>query len=773
MKKAMSFLLSLVILMSMLGCSNSDVEGYTITLELNGGTGDSSIVAEYGTEITEPTPTKEGYTFGGWYIDTDFTAGYVFGKMPSGNLTLYAKWLEETFTITLELNGGTGDSSIIEETGTEITEPIPTKEEYIFGGWYIDSEYVTAYVFNTMPSTDIILYAKWVVASNTVTITLQLNGGTGDSSIVEEIEAEITEPIPTKEEYIFGGWYIDEEYTTEYIFDTMPSEALTLYAKWNAMGYNVILSANIEQITPILVIGEIVEGMQTYTITASNVEGYVFKYWKILNTADIVSFDLSFVYTPTVDVALEAVYEENVSAGEPTLFYETSFEDGAKGSYAAGLLTLSDKSWSFVDALVGSLATDLSVSGNSVRIRDGYIETKFAIQDIAQVIFYAGTYGSDSDATVTFQISVDGTTWVTVDTFTSTGTFEEHNYVFDDAMFTSLSLNSDNSYFMKIISSSEGRTNIDDFQVYTGEGQLIDDTPLYTISFTNDMEYSYLIDETVDLTDCVATHTTNGPTTCDLIGMVDSSIAGVYEVTFYKIDENGNTASETISITIISVDTTDYLSMDLASYYDDAEGLYGSSLMDALNIILNNGFNGVTYGEARYILDESDQDPNNPNKLILVYLGTSINNTWDSGATWNREHVWPQSLLGVSANNGEVNVASDLYNLMPANPGENSSRGNSPYSAMGLGYEPRDEVKGDVARALFYMMIMYDELNLVNTAPGVYEMGYLNELLQWHLDDPVDEFEMNRLEVIYSEQNNRNPFVDYPHLVELIWFYEE
>jgi endonuclease I len=66
---------------------------------------------------------------------------------------------------------------------------------------------------------------------------------------------------------------------------------------------------------------------------------------------------------------------------------------------------------------------------------------------------------------------------------------------------------------------------------------------------------------------------------------------------------------------------------------------------------------------------------------------------------------------------------------------------------------------------------MYEELNLVDYAPSIYEMGYISELLQWHLDDPVDDYELNRLEVIYGEQNNRNPFVDYPHLAELIWFY--
>ena len=429
--------------------------------------------------------------------------------------------------------------------------------------------------------------------------------------------------------------------------------------------------------------------------------------------------------------------------------------------------------WTFNDALIGSLATDLSVSGKSVRIRDGFIETEFSINDIAQVIFYAGTYGNDSDGLVTFQMSVDGSTWVTIDTFTSTGTLEEFNYVFDDTMFNSLSLDANDSYYFKIISSNTGRTNIDDFKIYTGEGTVIDDTPLYSISFTEDMVYTYFVDDIVDLEECVATHPTMGATTCDIAGTVDSSIAGTYEVTYSKTDEFGNTATEVITIAIISEDYADYLVLDLMTYYDDAEGLFGNELIEALHIIVNDGFSGVTYGDVRYILDETDEDPNNSSNLILVYLGTSVPGVWQDGDVWNREHVWPQSLLGESADNGTVNSASDLYNLMPADPGMNSSRGNNPYSEMGLGFEPRDEVKGDIARALFYMMIMYEELDLVNTAPGIHEMAYLDELLQWHYQDPVDDFELARLEIIFGSQHNRNPFVDYPHLVSLIWFYSE
>lgn len=237
---------------------------------------------------------------------------------------------------------------------------------------------------------------------------------------------------------------------------------------------------------------------------------------------------------------------------------------------------------------------------------------------------------------------------------------------------------------------------------------------------------------------------------------IDMDTYGVKEI---FIEYGNYTASFTIQVNL----QADYL---------EAMDLTGLNLFNKLHQIVNLNFDGVSYGDARYILDETDRDPNNSSKVIQVYTGLSVSAEWScaTAATcnWNREHVWPQSDMPVSASNSTTNMASDLHNLKPADYYENSSRGDSWFGPGG--YIPRDEVKGDIARILFYMVIMYDELTLNDGySSGSYTMGYFSTLLQWNELDPVDDFEMNRNNVIESYQGNRNPFIDYPEFVNLIW----
>jgi endonuclease I len=271
---------------------------------------------------------------------------------------------------------------------------------------------------------------------------------------------------------------------------------------------------------------------------------------------------------------------------------------------------------------------------------------------------------------------------------------------------------------------------------------------------------------------CTADDDVDGSVSCSTSGTVNTSVIGEYTITYTASDSSGNIASHD-EVFVVLHDAT-LLNIDMDSYYDSAEGLYGDELLLALRDILNTGVTLQTYGDSRYILDETNADPLISGNLILIYLGTSVSGVWDGGITWNREHIWPQSLLGVEAVNEVANEASDLHNLYPADPSTNSSRGNKYFADTTTteSYAPRAAVHGDIARALFYMVVMYDQYTLVDGLPDVYEMGDRATLLQWYYDDTVDSFEETRNDVIYSYQNNRNPFVDYPHLLELIYYTE-
>lgn len=224
-------------------------------------------------------------------------------------------------------------------------------------------------------------------------------------------------------------------------------------------------------------------------------------------------------------------------------------------------------------------------------------------------------------------------------------------------------------------------------------------------------------------------------------------------------------------------------------YYDEADGLVNDDLKLALHNIIDNHVE-YSYNNLRdFILKATDEDPDNSNNVILLYTGRSqAKNTFGGDPNeWNREHVWAKSHGGFG---NTPPAGTDAHHIRPTDVSVNGARGNLDFDMGGTplpeapgckkdgdSFEPRDEVKGDVARMLFYMAVRYDgsdgvaDLKLVdhvNTYPNP-EHGKLQKLLDWHLTDPPDEFELNRHEVIYSYQQNRNPFIDHPEYVELIW----
>jgi endonuclease I len=198
-------------------------------------------------------------------------------------------------------------------------------------------------------------------------------------------------------------------------------------------------------------------------------------------------------------------------------------------------------------------------------------------------------------------------------------------------------------------------------------------------------------------------------------------------------------------------------------YYDDAIGLTGEQLKTALHNIIKN-HTEYPYSQTDELLMETDEDPNNSNNVILLYKGTSqAKSTFGGGSNdWNREHVWAKSHgdFGDSPPCG-----TDLHHMKPEDASVNSDRGNKDFDNGGVqhpeatgcyydsdSWEPRDEVKGDVARMIFYMAVRYEGDNgepdlevvdWVNSAPEP-EHGKFSALFEWNTFDPPDDFEINR-----------------------------
>ncbi|MCA9310980.1 MAG: hypothetical protein KDA21_07230, partial [Phycisphaerales bacterium] len=115
------------------------------------------------------------------------------------------------------------------------------------------------------------------------------------------------------------------------------------------------------------------------------------------------------------------------------------------------------------------------------------------------------------------------------------------------------------------------------------------------------------------------------------------------------------------------------------SYYAGATGT-GATLKAQLTAAMSAGHIQRSYGDFRYSAAIHDADPNVPGKVLLCYNRASVNAGWDNGITWNREHVWPQSLQPGDASNSSKGNLGDPHALRPCNPSINSSRGNKPFA---------------------------------------------------------------------------------------------
>ncbi|MDR2711552.1 MAG: InlB B-repeat-containing protein, partial [Clostridiales bacterium] len=213
---------------------------HTVTFDSKGGSAIPDQLVDHDNEATEPTePTKDGYAFAGWYTEEECTDVYDFETPVTDDLTLYAKWIK-TYKVTFDCDGGTPEPPVqVVLEGEKANEPAAlTKTDYTFGGWYTDGTFTVIYDFDTAVTGDIVIYAKWVTAAISHTVTFK----DGDTTlyirtVIDGGKVIKPYPNPTKTGYAFVNWYTDEDCTVLYDFDTLVTDDFTLYAKWQINTY--------------------------------------------------------------------------------------------------------------------------------------------------------------------------------------------------------------------------------------------------------------------------------------------------------------------------------------------------------------------------------------------------------------------------------------------------------------------------------------------------------------------------------------------------------
>jgi len=238
------------------------------------------------------------------------------------------------------------------------------------------------------------------------------------------------------------------------------------------------------------------------------------------------------------------------------------------------------------------------------------------------------------------------------------------------------------------------------------------------------------------------------------------------------------------------IPSTVYSLTSISDYYSDID-FSSSTLINDLRELISSDITLFTYGDSRYCLQYIDEDISKKGYIYSFFDGDKLNREWDSGASWNREHVWPRSRMLLTNESTEISNATvgnfaDLHNLRASCKSANSSHGNRAYDeensdstffpniTSGLGssntHEYSGDFRGDVARILCYMAVRYEGLTISDDVDNENNnIGKLSTLKKWNSLDPVDEFERQRNDRIYEYQGNRNPFIDYPNLVDTLF----
>ncbi|MBQ2738475.1 MAG: InlB B-repeat-containing protein, partial [Clostridia bacterium] len=238
----------------------------------------------YGTSVTLPTPSRTGYTFLGWYNGEDKVESGVWSI--ASVVTLEPKWQSNSYTVTLDVSGGSAVTPT-EFTlcyGDSFTLPTPTRAGYTFLGWYYGDDKVEGTTWNIDNGSAIALLARW--DEDAYSVSYDLAGGTNGTGNPDSytVNRGFTLTAPSKHGYTFLGWTYEGQ-TTPVVEVTVPVGTIgnkSYTANWQANTYTLTLDANGGSVSPTSL--NVTYG-SSYTLpTPTHSSGYMFMGWYDENT---------------------------------------------------------------------------------------------------------------------------------------------------------------------------------------------------------------------------------------------------------------------------------------------------------------------------------------------------------------------------------------------------------------------------------------------------------------------------------------------------------
>ena len=301
---------------------------FTVTYNYNSATGGNTIASATfsvgGTALTLPTPTRTGYSFGGWYSDSGFNtsigaAGASYS--PSASMTAYAKWTANSYTLTYNYNLATGGNSTVSDSftvgGSALTLPTPTRTGYSFGGWYSDTGYTTsigAAGASYSPSASMTAYAKWTANSYTVSYDSQLGSAVAAGSFATG-GTVILPAAPTRLGYTFAGWFAAASGGSALTSPYAPgvTSAITLYAQWAVAQQTISYSANAGTGSVSATTGNTAATVSLASGVGFSRSGYTLDHWNTAanNTGTTYSLSAASVTMPAGGLTLFAIWTAN------------------------------------------------------------------------------------------------------------------------------------------------------------------------------------------------------------------------------------------------------------------------------------------------------------------------------------------------------------------------------------------------------------------------------------------------------------------------------